>query len=310
MCAGSALAQSNIEIYGRLNTSLERQKAGSESLTGMVDNSSRIGFRGTEDLGGGLKALFMLEHGFNADTGTNQGDMWARESWVGLEGGFGRLRLGNTPSGTYFATADYVSMHNHDTGTSSDALYAYVIMRDTDKISYTTPSLGGLTAELQYSLKETATGGDNAWEIAANYQTGPLQLGGGYVKFGDNNLFAIRALYGMGAFTFGGYYERDDFDGDKRNNFRLAGMYAMGASEFHLNFGMAGDTGDVDDSGAKQFTLGYNYNLSKRTKVYAFYTRIDNESNAAYTPSRLQGGLGLTDGQDFSSFALGLRHNF
>ncbi|UZD54765.1 porin [Caldimonas aquatica] len=307
--AAPAFAQSNVTIYGRLNVSVERQKAGGESLTGMVDNSSRIGFRGTEDLGGGLKALFMLEHGFNADTGTNQGAMWGRESWVGLEGGFGRLRLGNTPSGTYFATADYISMHNHDTGTSSDALYAYV-MRDTNKISYTTPSLGGLTAELQYSLKETTTGGDNAWEIAANYQAGPLHLGGGYVKFGEDKLFVIRALYEMGAFTFGGYYERDDFDGDKRNNFRLAGMYTMGASEFHLNFGLAGDVGDLDDSGAKQFTLGYNYNLSKRTKLYAFYTRINNENNAAYAPARLQGNLSIGNGQNFSSFAVGVRHNF
>ncbi len=319
--AAPAFAQSSVTVYGRLNVSLERQKAGGESLTGMVDNSSRIGFRGTEDLGGGLKALFQLEHGFNADTGAMQGSMWGRESWVGLEGGFGRLRLGNTPSATYFATADYVSMHNHDTGTSSDALYAYV-MRDTNKISYTTPNLGGLTAEVQYSLREGQTVDHdndsstppipvrNAWELAANYQTGPLHLGGGYVKNGDDKLFALRALYEMGAFTFGGYYERDDFNGDKRNNFRLAGMYTMGASEFHLNFGLAGDVGDLDDSGAKQFTLGYNYNLSKRTKLYAFYTRINNENNARYVPARLQGNLSIGNGQNFSSFALGVRHNF
>lgn len=68
--------------------------------------------------------------------------------------------------------------------------------------------------------------------------------------------------------------------------------------------------GDLDDSGAKQFTLGYNYNLSKRTKLYAFYTRINNENNAAYAPARLQGNLSIGNGQNFSSFAVGVRHNF
>ena len=307
--AAPAFAQSSLQVYGRLNVSVERQRQQNETEMVLQNNSSRIGFKGTEDLGGGLKALFQIEHGFNPDTGAatgGAGGFWARESWVGLGGGFGTLRLGNTPSGTYFATADYVSMHNHDTGTSSDMLYAY-LMRDTNKISYTTPTFGGFNAEFQYSLKE-ADGVENAWEIAANYDMGPLHLGGGYVKNGDDKLGVIRALYEMGAFTFGGYYERDDFDGEDRNNVRLSAMYTMGASEFHANVGFAGDIGDTDDSSAQQYTLGYNYNLSKRTKLFAFYTRIRNEDNAPYFPN--SGRTPPTTGGDFSSLAVGVRHNF
>lgn len=305
--AAPAFAQSNVTIYGRMNTSIERQKNGDQSaMWVMQNNRSRIGFRGTEDLGGGLKALFLLEHGLNSDTGAATGAMWGRGSWVGLEGGFGTLRLGHfLVSDYYYATADYVSMHNHDTGTSADALWAGPVTwngRMGDTISYTTPTFSGFNAAVQFGLKETPSGGDNALSLAANYDMGPLHLGAGMEKLGDDKSFGIRALYELGAFTFGGYYERADFDVlGKRNNFRLSGMYTMGASEFHLNAGVAGDWDNIDNSGAKQFTVGYNYNLSKRTKLYAFYTKISADA-AAVNPAGAQ--------DDFSSFALGIRHNF
>ena len=302
-----AFAQSSLQVYGRLNVSIERQRQQNETEMVMQNNASRIGFKGTEDLGGGLKANFLMEHRFSPDTGTVTNDaFWSGDSWVGLSGGFGEVRLGRMTSAAYYATADYVSMHNHDTGTSSDMLYLYDT-RDVNKISYTTPNLGGFTAEAQYSLKEV-DGAENAWELAANYGLGPLHLGAGYTRNGDVKVGAIRALYELGAFTFGGYYERDDIDGDKRNNFRLAAMYTMGASEFHANVGFAGDIGDVDDSSAQQYTLGYNYNLSKRTKLFAFYTRIRNEDNAEYFPN--SGRTPPTTGGDFSSLAVGVRHNF
>lgn len=297
LCAGAAAAQSNVEIYGRMNLSVERQKTDGNSTGVMQNNASRIGFRGTEDLGGGLKAGFVLEHGFNADTGAQtQNNFWARQSELNLSGGFGMLRLGNYTSEAYYATADYVSMHNHDTGTSADRLYAY-LDRDTNKIAYRTPDLNGLTVETAVSLRENV--GEYTYDVAANYSLGALALGAGYQANGDQNQFALRALYTMGDFTFGGYVQRDEdvYESGSRTNLRLSGMYTMGASEFHLNVGMADEYSDVDNSDATQFTLAYGYNLSKRTKAYAFYTRLNDGSAGVY-------------GGDFSSFALGLRHNF
>jgi predicted porin len=294
LLAGSALAQNSTEIYGRINLSLERQDVGGDNKSVVQDNSSRIGFRGTEDLGGGLKAGFVIEHGFNADTGAAAGSFWGRESTVSLSGGFGTLRFGNMPaSEAYFATADYVSMHNHDTGTSSDALYGFVSVGALQNtIAYTSPTMGGLRLDVQYGLKET-TKTDNPLSLAANYDAGPLHLGFGFEDYNGNKSTAIRALYEMGAITVGGYYEKGSGD-TKYNNIRVSAMYAMGASEFHANYGNRGDTNDIDGTGANQFTLGYNYNLSKRTKVYAFYTRLDTD----------------IAGADFSSVALGMRHNF
>ena len=128
LAATGALAQSSVTVYGRLNTTLEEQKniAVNGSRSVMQNNASRLGFKGTEDLGGGLKAEFLLEHRFNSDTGTQTGGaFWAGDSYVGLSGGFGSIKLGRLTSAAYYATADYISMHNHDTGTSDDKFYTY-----------------------------------------------------------------------------------------------------------------------------------------------------------------------------------------
>jgi predicted porin len=292
LTAGSAFAQGSTEIYGRLNLSVERQKTDGDTRTGMFDNSSRIGLRGSEDLGGGLKVGFVIEHGFSADTGEAVGAFWGRESTLSLSGSMGTLRIGNMPaSEAYFATADYVSMHNHDTGSSADALYGFVAVGALQNtIAYTSPTANGLRFDVQYGLKE-ASKTDNPLSMAVNYDAGALHLGLGYEDYAGNRSTALRALYEMGAFTVGGYYEKGS--GDTRyNNFRLAGMYTMGASEFHLNFGKRGDTNNVNGTDADQTTLGYNYNMSKRTKLYGYYTKLSAGSS------------------DFSSFALGMRHNF
>jgi predicted porin len=301
----AAFAQSSVTLYGRVNTTVERQEVGDVKTTGLFNNSSRFGFKGTEDLGGGLKAGFQLESGFNSDTGASASTFFGRQSEVNLSGGFGAVRLGRFTAESYYATADYVSMHNHDTGSSSDAFYAYV-MPDANKIAYRTPTFGGLTVDAAVALHEQAVGGKNAYDLAANYNLGALALGAGYSKQGDVNQFAVRALYTFGAFTVGGYVQRDEdayvLNGGKRNTFRLAGAYNMGASEFHVNVGRAGEYKNVNDSDATQYTLGYNYNLSKRTKVYGYYTHVNNSRNAAY-----QSGVA---GADFSSVAVGVRHNF
>ena len=233
----------------------------------------------------------MLEHGFDPTDGTAASPFWGRESTVSLSGNWGMLRLGNMPaSEAYFATADYVSMHNHDTGSSSDALYSFVATGQLQNaVSYNSPQIGGFNFAVQTAEDR---GPGRPLVMAANYDAGPLHLGLGYEKLGSDKSLAARALYELGAFTVGGYYERGSGT-NKVNNFRLAGMYAMGASEFHVNFGKRGDTNDVADTGGKQFTLGYNYNLSKRTKVYGFYTKLNGD-----------------DSSKFSSIAAGIRHNF
>ena len=304
----AAFAQSSVTLYGRVNTTVERQKDGDVSKTGLFNNNSRFGFKGQEDLGGGLKAGFQLESGFDSSTGASAARFFGRQSEVNLSGGFGMVRLGNFMSESYYATADFISNHNHDTGSSADALYAYPA-RDINKIAYRTPSLGGATFEAGWAMHEqpSGTGGKNSLDLAANYEIGKLGLGAGYSKLGDQNQFAVRASYSTGPFVMGAYVQRDKnvfiANGGNRTNLRLSAAYIMGVSEFHVNVGRAGNYSNAPDTAATQYTLGYNYNLSKRTKVYTYYTRVNNSQAAAY-------GDVSAPGNDFSSFAVGVRHNF
>lgn len=317
--SSAALAQSSVTLYGRVNTTMEHQKDGDVTTNGMFNNSSRFGFKGVEDLGGGLKAGFVLESGFASDTGASASTFFGRQSEVNLAGNFGMVRLGNFFPESYYASADYVSMHNHDTGSSADALYIDPVwlgagkvsqartggLGTGNKIAYRTPNMGGLTVEGSASLHEKAadTSNKTGYDLAANYNMGALALGAGYSQWNSNKQGSLRALYTFGQFTVGGYYQRNDEDLlGTRNNFRVSGMYALGASEFHLNVGRANSWSDLSDSAATQYTVGYNYNLSKRTKLYGYYTRVNNGANASYNVK--------SAGDDFSSVAVGVRHNF
>lgn len=306
--ASGALAQgsSSVTLYGRINTTIESQKTGSSTRsTQMENNASRWGLRGVEDMGGGLKAFFRLESGFDSSTGNSAAIYFGRDAYMGLEGGFGRLRLGNITNITYLTSADYVSLHNHDTGTSSDALFGFGVNfgAKANTIAYRTPSLGGVLLEVSYALKENGTTGST--NATLEYTAGKLELGLGVADRGANDMVVLRALYGFGPFTAGGYVERDDFAGAKRTNVRLVGAYKFGTSELHLNVGRAGNRGGVAETGATQMTLAYNYNLSRRTKVYAYYTRVANDDHATY------GAFGAPAAGDTQrSIALGVRHNF
>jgi predicted porin len=303
----SAFAQSNVTIYGRFNVTVERQQVGNgPNDLKMVNNSSRWGLKGSEDLGGGMKAGFQLESGFNVNNGaaTQGSAFWARQSEVNLSSGsYGMIRLGNFTSEAYYATSDYVGMHNHETGTSSDAFYAY-LGRNTGKVAYRTPNMNGATFEA--AITEAGTSPNRTQDYALNYDAGPLHLGAGYEKNtptnSDANQFAVRGLYELGSWVFGGYVQRDK-DGygkglGSRTTLRLSTMYAMGSTEYHLNVGHAGEYSNVVGSNGKsanQYTLGINQNLSKRTKVYGFFTKV-NDSGSTYG--------------NFRSLAVGVRHNF
>ena len=328
VCGTSAvMAQSSVTIYGRVNTTIEHQKTGKESKTGMFNNNSRIGFKGVEDLGNGLKAGFQLEAGFNSDDGSDA-LAFKRQSEVNLSGNFGMVRLGNFYPESYYATSDYIGMHNHETGSSSDQLYydaAWFNGNDTgNKVAYRTPTFNNFWAEASVSLHEKARTGaaavnKNAYDLAANYNNGPLSLGAGYSYWNSNYQAALRGLYTFGQFTVGAYYQRNKDDNailgagaGTRNNFRLSGMYVLNASEFHVNVGRANSWSKVDDSAATQWTLGYNYNLSKRTKVYTYYTKVNNGKNASYGYATKDENNNVirANGLNTSSFAVGVRHNF
>src|SRR5437773_10427511 len=199
----AALAQvpSWIQIYGRANVSYERITTENSSNTAalpagqpdqsnwdLVDNSSRIGIRGNKDLGGGLTGLFQVESRVRLDSG---GDLLStRDSYAGLAGGFGTVRLGRTIGPVYYATYDYISMHNHDTGTSSDALLAGTVVGNrgfmNNTVWYTSPKIGrAFTVDVAHSLLGVArVVGDQPryLGVVGSYDQGPLHVAASYAN--------------------------------------------------------------------------------------------------------------------------------
>ena len=341
--ASAAMAQSSVSIYGRVNTSVEHQKLGNSSVTGMVSNSSYIGFKGTEDLGNGLKAGFVLEGNFlsetGAGTGTNGAFNFQRNSEVNLSGNFGMVRLGSFDPYSYTVTADAVSMHNHDTGPTADALYAQAASTG-NVIAYRTPNIAGFDAELQYRFGEKASKGftskglngfnngedKGGWNLGANYANGPLGLGFGFSEekvkqvaannTGKQQQYAFRASYQIADLTLAGYYQKQknstNVQTAKRDVYRLAAMYVIGASELHANYGKASKlkvNGVKSTNSTNQWTLAYNYNLSKRTKVYALYSSISHADAVGFESGF--SSLNPTNGSDkFRTMGVGIRHLF
>lgn len=185
--SGVAMAQSSVSVYGLLDVWVGSQKNTTNGVTAgsfgkMASNeglaTSRLGFKGTEDLGGGLKANFQIETtvGLDQPAATSLGD---RQSWVGLSGGFGEVQLGRV-----WTPYDITRFLINDTFTanfsSSFSVWRGYTDRTTNGLQYTTPSFGGLTASALYTFGEDKTATTSASSITAfslNYANGPIAAG-------------------------------------------------------------------------------------------------------------------------------------
>lgn len=307
--ATAALADASaVTFYGRLDTALESTQTGHRRVHGLNSSDAYFGFKGVEALVQGLKAGFVLESAIQTDDGaTSQaGSFFSNRSEVFLEGAFGTVRMGRFFNPSYYAVADRTSLHNEDYGISADALYAGV-ENAANRLGYKSPTRHGLTLESTVSFHErdAAHQGHNAYDLAANYERGPWSFGAGYGAWADARQYAVRATWTQGDWTISGYHQRsqDRVAGvqAKTQVSRAAVAYAMGAGELHANFGHANAPGQAE---ADQWTVGYNHHLSARTKLYAFYTVLQNRHGAHFAAEDLAAG------EDRKSLSVGIRHHF
>jgi predicted porin len=202
--AGAAQAQSSVTIYGIVDTGITYTSKAQSNTSGPlttgskfamnsgVIQGSRIGFKGVEDLGGGLNAVFQLETGFTNDNGGLQGsdavtssNLFRRKSVVGLNGGFGTVLLGRQ---TDFADtiSAYTSVNDFGgvVSNSGSGLNRLQGTRTNNSIAYTTNNLGGFTGNVMYGFGETAgkTSAGQSFGLGAKYDNGPLGLGANYYQ--------------------------------------------------------------------------------------------------------------------------------
>ena len=342
--AGAAVAQSNVTVYGIVDVALVRESGGAASstkLTSGVEAGSRLGFKGTEDLGGGVSAIFLLENGFQADTGAmgQGGLLFGRQAYVGLQSkGAGTLTLGRQYTPQYLAVAGVDPFGSGTAGDTKNLMAATgnSASRMDNAVKYASPVVNGFSAEAAYGVGEVA--GDSTAQRqfggALAYAAGPLVLRLAHHNR-SNDTAALKntsnakntvltALYDFGVFkahfAFGvdkglnsalprnlanpfGYAVAPTPSTDSK--VMLLGVSVpQGAGTWLASCIRKNDrTGFNQD--AQQLAAGYRHYLSRRTDVYAVYAAIHNRNGAGYTVgSAIEGGSGDR------AFNLGLRHAF
>lgn len=325
--SSSAFAQSNVTMYGIVDVGVVHESGGQGDsllkLTSGIANGSRIGFRGTEDLGGGLNAFFTMENGFQADTGTlgQGGLLFGRQVFVGLGGGFGMVKLGRqyTPIDETVGGAD--PFGNGFAGRLQNVFMQGYVSRVDNDIMYVTPNVNGFEGNVAYGFGEVA-GDTAAKRYAAGsvaYIKGPLwvklasQSTNNGTTAGTSNGSArntmLGARYDFGSFKLHGAYAISKTD--------AAGVYSVDARDYMIGatvpFGadalMASYIKRNDrlavSRDADQLAVGYTHMLSKRTTLYAAYARINNKNGATYKV-----GSAIETGSNDRGLNLGIRHVF
>jgi predicted porin len=313
--AGTALAQTNVTIYGVIDAGISHENNGGPagSVTRMdsgVLNGSRLGFKGSEDLGGGLSAIFNLENGFSTDTGNmGQGALFGRQAWVGLNGGFGSVKLGRQSTVIYANSGTFDPFGDTLAGDSA-RLFNYYGSRTNNTVSYGYAA-HGWRGELDYSFGEVA--GDNAASRTmagfVGYNAGPIDVVLAYhtVKNATATDSAKTTLLG-GNYNFGivkayaSYAWNKGFAGlDTRD--ALLGLKApVGTAGTVMASIIRKTDKQRADADATQLALGYTHDLSKRTALYSSVSRTTNDNAVAYNA----GANGATD----TLFNVGVRHKF
>jgi predicted porin len=327
LVATSTFAQSSVTLYGVLDANLNRQKGGTTTRTGLDGgswNGNRWGLRGTEDLGGGLKANFVLESGFSIDTGNSGqgGRLFGRNAYVGLSGGFGTVRLGRQWAPIAGLTDEFGTKDNDLLVVASTIGAAN--FRNDNAATYITPNLGGFTAEAQYSTRRD--GSESAAErnflktygLNAQYKGGPVHVGVGYMEIADVNSATPgnqknKGLIAYGAYDFGvgrlkAVYNRDDrLLAKNPTTYGLSWTMPFGSLNVGLGYGLVkdskGSSGAVSDD-ASVITAQAVYQLSKRTSLYSIATSVSNKDGA---------NLGFNSpslGKNSNYLAVGVRHFF
>lgn len=309
---GSALAQSSVTIYGRVDLSVGSEKeldSGSQTklFTGNL-TSSRLGFRGTTELGGGLKAGFKLEHRLNADNGTAQEPMWKGETSVSLSGGFGALTLGRSStiydevrgvanSESAFDSA-FTPASNGVWGSGGD--YS---SRFNNKITYRMPAMGGVYGGIEYALDEDAATNANMLGAKVGYKNGPLDVAMGIQqeKGKENDYLMFAGSYDLGVVSLSGGYNMRQGNAAKGDDNELTMGVSMPMGPVKLSAGFATSKTEIAGSTASKssgFGVGATYALFKTTKLYGGMRSLNVKNGAGKktTDSRL--------------FAVGVRHDF
>ena len=303
--SGAAMAQSSVTLYGVADAGIGKIEAGSglaaplndasdktEFISGSMMNNgtSRLGVRGVEDLGGGLKAGFQFETGLDLDNGGSSSAFWSRQANIWLGGNWGTVKLGRQFTPSYLTTSTFeltcTALYSVLANTSN---FAGIGRRANSAFAYITPNFGGFTGALAYVTKTDLATPKDAYDLGLMYANGPIGVGVSVNKFSTSKTnYQAGAKYSFGNFALAGSYTQASNEAKAvRRGFGIGGSANFGA--FALTVDLTRDT--KNEWTGKKYTNGVveaKYALSKRTFVYGAFLRLDDTNN----------------------YGIGVRHNF
>lgn len=339
---GLASAQSSVTVFGVADAAIRSvSNQGAVTLNSVVsggNSSSRFGFRGQEDLGGGLGASFWLEAPVALDTGVNTG-LFSRRSTLSLTGKrWGELRVGRDFVPTHsnwsrfdpFAYVGIATVSNFLTSAATGPIRSAfstspnTIARASNSVQYLLPrGLNGFEGNLMVSFDEDGTAANDQHKLIGarlGYTVGSLFVSAAAATV-ENNLMmgqdfkdtAIGAAYEFANVKLTGGVRRFEFNSAKQTNLLLAAVVKVGPGDIKISLNqirMAGSIGstNIDADGATQVGIGYVYNMSKRSALYTTVAAIDNKGKAAFVVPG--GSAGITAGGVSRGLEMGLRHDF
>ena len=288
--SGFAMAQSTVTLYGVADAGIGKVAGGKTQMmsAGTVNNgNSRIGVRGVEDLGGGLKAGFNFESGLSLKDGTTAASgpgFWSRAANMYIGGGWGTFLMGRTlnPSFYGFASWELTGAANYTVVGNTFGFVGGNDPRNSSQFTYTTPNISGFSGSLGYIFKDD-NGGNAKWDLNAIYANGPIAAGLSVNKTQTQKTgWSLGGKYNFGQFIVAASYT-DAYT--VRRGFSIGGTALFGPASVTLDL-----TRDTKNP-VKKYTnalLEGKYSLSKRTFVYADYLRLNGGNN----------------------YGIGVRHNF
>ncbi|MDB5749778.1 MAG: gram-negative porin family protein [Ramlibacter sp.] len=337
--AGAASAQSSVTLFGIVDATLQwgrGEVADRFQLGNSGYNSSRLGFRGTEDLGGGMSASFWLEAGMNNDNGTGggsntnntaagatvgQGLMFNRRSTVSLAGNWGELRLGRDYTPQFWNLTVFDPFGFNGVGTTQLASVGGVVgptaVRASNAIGYFLPArLGGFYGQVQYYTGEQPSNAVNDEDgdglgLRIGFAQGPFNVALGLSRTanaaGDITQHNLGGQWDFGMARVMAQYARDGNEGTNVDGrgWLIGALVPVGAGEIRVSYSRYLVEQAGPNPRTQKVALGYVHNLSKRTAVYTTIATVRNRGAV----TALNGSTtGLGDSS--SGLDIGIRHSF
>ena len=353
LVSGGAFAQSNVTIYGTVDLALDSGNYGRGSVMRLANSgytTERLGFQGSEDLGGGMKANFRLEMGQQTDVGGNDslvGQFFQREARLGLSGNFGSLDAGRQYSPLFNLQAAYEMFRVAGIG-SNYALINLGPTRVSNAVRWQSADMSGFGITFLYGLGDTgapaaagaAPTGGTLQEATTNpkdagrhtglnlrYANGPLSIGYAYgserskpsqvavpIPSPTTNTFNfVGGSYSFGPGRVVGEWESLKNSATNLGDFSVwslgVGITVMGNDEIKGVY-TSKKMKNVTNTDTKLFALGYVHPMSKRTTLYATYSKMTNDSRARMSLLGAPGVIAADVGYDPNAFQVGVSHNF